>query len=193
MGRVCCQQPGNIQHELSVQLIVWRRARGRRRKTNGVLGAGFENRRIRLSGQRCLEPGSFHFLLGGHIAGARASHRRCHRRPGFRAGCRPCRDQCGARPAAGAAGRRFHQFDPGAVERSDLGGDRDARQRRGGAAASGVFGEMRTALNTTLKQAKPSDEPIFSLIRSRTDFPVRRRTDEGDRRRAQPGGRARNN
>ena len=32
--------------------------------------------------------------------------------------------------------------------------------------ASGVFGEMRTALNTTFK-AKPSDEPIFSLIRSR--------------------------
>ena len=32
--------------------------------------------------------------------------------------------------------------------------------------ASGVFGEMRTALNTTF-QAKPSDEPIFSLIRSR--------------------------
>jgi membrane protein len=32
--------------------------------------------------------------------------------------------------------------------------------------ASGVFGEMRTALNTTFK-AKPTDEPIFSLIRSR--------------------------
>jgi membrane protein len=32
--------------------------------------------------------------------------------------------------------------------------------------ASGVFGEMRTALNATFK-AKPSDEPIFSLIRSR--------------------------
>ena len=32
--------------------------------------------------------------------------------------------------------------------------------------ASGVFGEMRTALNATFK-AKPTDEPIFSLIRSR--------------------------
>jgi membrane protein len=32
--------------------------------------------------------------------------------------------------------------------------------------ASGVFGEMRTALNATFK-AEPSDEPIFSLIRSR--------------------------
>jgi membrane protein len=32
--------------------------------------------------------------------------------------------------------------------------------------ASGVFGEMRTALNATFK-AKPVDEPIFSLIRSR--------------------------
>jgi membrane protein len=31
--------------------------------------------------------------------------------------------------------------------------------------ASGVFGEMRTALNATFK-AKPVDEPIFSLIRS---------------------------
>ena len=33
-------------------------------------------------------------------------------------------------------------------------------------AASGVFGEMHTALNATFK-AKPSDEPIFSLIRTR--------------------------
>jgi membrane protein len=32
--------------------------------------------------------------------------------------------------------------------------------------ASGVFGEMRTALNATF-EAKPTDEPIFSLIRSR--------------------------
>jgi membrane protein len=32
--------------------------------------------------------------------------------------------------------------------------------------ASGVFGEMRTALNATFK-AKPTEEPIFSLIRSR--------------------------
>ena len=32
--------------------------------------------------------------------------------------------------------------------------------------ASGVFGEMRTALNTTFK-AEPRDEPIFSVIRSR--------------------------
>ncbi|WFU19742.1 YihY/virulence factor BrkB family protein [Bradyrhizobium sp. CB3481] len=32
--------------------------------------------------------------------------------------------------------------------------------------ASGVFGEMRTALNLTFK-AKPAAEPIFSLIRSR--------------------------
>ena len=32
--------------------------------------------------------------------------------------------------------------------------------------ASGVFGEMRTALNATFK-AEPTDEPIFSLIRSR--------------------------
>jgi membrane protein len=32
--------------------------------------------------------------------------------------------------------------------------------------ASGVFGEMHTALNATFK-AKPSDEPIFSLIRTR--------------------------
>jgi membrane protein len=32
--------------------------------------------------------------------------------------------------------------------------------------ASGVFGEMHTALNATFK-AKPTDEPIFSLIRTR--------------------------
>ena len=32
--------------------------------------------------------------------------------------------------------------------------------------ASGVFGEMRTALNATFR-AEPTDEPIFSLIRSR--------------------------
>ena len=134
---------------------------------NGILVAGFEGRRIRLSSQRCLEPRSFHRLLRHHIPGARLLIVRAIAGLAF--------GQDAARAAISAELGRLLGPSSGEFIKSIL--ERSSDPTSGVTATlagvvtvlvtpSGVFGEMRTALNTTF-HAKPSDEPIFSLIRSR--------------------------
>jgi membrane protein len=68
------------------------------------------------------------------------------------------RHQCGARPPAGAVRPRIHQIhpsEPASAATATIVGVVTVL-----ITASGVFGEMRTALNATFK-AKPLGEPIF--------------------------------
>ena len=122
---------------------------------------------LRLPGQRCPEPRRGHRVLCRDLTSTRASDRGGNCGLGLWAGCRSgaISDELGQ--LLGPAGGDFiksileRSSDPGSGAVATILGVITVL-----ITASGVFGEMHTALNATFK-ARPIDEPISALIRTR--------------------------